>query len=420
MFFFDFGVSIYFFFFNLFLSGHGYTEAQLGLLTGTMAAGNLAGALPAARLIQRSGLRNALVTCPVAVPAVLCARSLTPSFSIQLGLAFLTGLALCIWAVCISPITAAITTERERPRAFSLVFSLGIGVGAAGALAGSRMPGWFSRQVGNLGPLAPDQLTLIAACCIAALALVPALGLRKCGSAQSPQIQSPHERGPVRPPQEREDVLGNPGCGDPETPPRAGSLWTPAVRRILPAVGIWGLVTGSFAPFGNVFLATHLHLPLHSVGTVFSASQICQVAAVLCAPFVFRRLGISKGVFTMQVGTATCFILLALMAHPVAGSMIYVALMGLQYMGEPGIYSLMMDIVPEEARGRASASMALVLGAAQLIAAAAAGWTFTNLGYPRALGIIATIAVSAGLLFRTVTHVETGALLACGNEAPGE
>ena len=48
MFFFDFGVSIYFFFFNLFLSGHGYSETQMGLITGTMAAGNLAGALPAA------------------------------------------------------------------------------------------------------------------------------------------------------------------------------------------------------------------------------------------------------------------------------------------------------------------------------------------------------------------------------------
>jgi MFS family permease len=179
-------------------------------------------------------------------------------------------------------------------------------------------------------------------------------------------------------------------------------------------------VTGSVAPFGNVFLATHLHLPLHRVGTIFSISQICQVIAVLCAPLVFGRVGLAKGIFTMQLGTASCFMLLALMAHPVAASMIYVALTGLQYMGEPGIYSMMMDIVPEEARGRASASMALVLGAAQLIAAAAAGWTFTNLGYPRALGIIAMIALTAGLLFRKVVHAETGALLPCVDEARGE
>ena len=187
MFFFDFGVSIYFFFFNLFLSGHGYSEAQMGLLTGTMAAGNLAGALPAARLIQRKGLRTALVACLIATPAVLCARSISPSFPLQIGLAFLTGLSLCMWAVCVSPMTAALTTERQRPLAFSLVFSLGIGVGALGALAGSRMPELFSHIVGNASALAPDQLTLIAACSIAALALIPASRLRSVGAMASPR-----------------------------------------------------------------------------------------------------------------------------------------------------------------------------------------------------------------------------------------
>jgi predicted MFS family arabinose efflux permease len=387
MFFFDFGVSIYFFFFNLFLSGHGYSEAQMGLLTGTMAAGNLAGAIPAAALIRRKGLRYALVVCLVAAPTVLCVRSLSPFFPIQVALAFLTGLSLCLWAVVISPITAALTTERERPLAFSLVFSLGIGVGAVGALAGSRMPGLFSRAVGDAAVLAPDQLTLISACCIAAFALIPATRLRRCGS-----------------------VL----------PPRPGSLSTPAVRRILPAVGIWGLVTGSFAPFGNVFLATHVRLSLHNVGMVFSMSQLCQVAAVLCAPLVFRRIGVPKGVFTMQMATATCFMLLALTIHPIAAGTVYVALMGMQYMGEPGIYSMMMNVVPEEARGGASASMALVLGAAQLIAAACAGWAFTTLGYPRTLGIIAMIAVIAGLLFRTVRQAETPALVPCVDEVQGK
>jgi MFS family permease len=385
MFFFDFGVSIYFFFFNLFLSGHGYTETQMGLLTGAMAAGNLIGAIPAAALIRRKGLRCTLVVCLFAAPTVLCARTLSTSFPSQVLLAFLTGLSLCLWAVVISPITAALTTERERPLAFSLVFSLGIGVGAAGALAGSRMPEFFSRMAGKESLLAPDQLTLIAACCIAALALIPAARLRDRGSTR---------------------------------PPKPGSLSTRPMRRMLPAIGIWGLVTGSFAPFGNVFLASHVHLPLHNVGTVFSISQLCQVAAVLCAPLVFRRLGVPNGVFTMQMGTAACFMLLAFTVHPLGAATAYVVLMGMQYMGEPGIYSMMMNMVPEEARGSASASMALVLGAAQLVAAACGGWAFKNLGYPVALGMIAMIAVIAGLLFRTVRHVETRALIPCTDGEP--
>jgi predicted MFS family arabinose efflux permease len=99
--------------------------------------------------------------------------------------------------------------------------------------------------------------------------------------------------------------------------------------------------------------------------------------------------------------------------HPIAAGAGYVALMGMQYMGEPGIYSMMMNVVPEEARGSASASMAVVLGAAQLIAASAAGWAFTNLGYPRTLGMIAVVAVTAGLIFRTVRDAEAAELIPC-------
>ena len=387
MFFFDFGVSIYFFFFNLFLSHRGYSEAQLGLLTGTMAAGNLAGALPAGRLIERWGMRNALLTAVIAAPGVLCLRSLSPAFSLQIVLAFAAGLALCLWAVSKSPIIAAITGERERPLAFSLVFALGIGMGAAGALAGSRMPGWFSLHLSSSSFPAPDQLTLMAACCIAVLAGIPAASVH-----------------PARP----------------IAPPRPASLSSPAVRRILPAVALWGLVGGSFFPFGNVFLTVHLRLPLHSVGTVFSASQLCQVVAVLCAPLVFRRMGVPAGVFTMQMATSVCFLLLALTANPMAASMTYVALTAMQYMGEPGFYSLMMNMVPEESRGGASASMTLVLAVAQLIAATTAGWTFTNLGYPRTLGVIAAIALLAGILFKSVARAKTPVLTACGTESPAE
>ncbi len=289
-FFFDFGVSIYFFLFNLFLSSRGYSEAHLGLLTGTMAAGTLAGALPAGRLIHRWGMRNALITGMMAAISVLCARSLSPSFPLQIALAFVTGLALCVWAVCKSPIVAAITGERQRPLAFSLVFSLGIGMGAAGALAGSRLPGWFSRHAALARVLAADQWTLIAACCIAGLALVPAI-----------RVRTPQTIVPARP----------------------GSLSSPAVRRVLPAIALWGLVGGSFFPFGNVFLAVHLRLPLHTVGTVFSVSQLCQVGAVLCAPLVFRKLGVSGGVFSMQMAACCCFLVLALTTHPVAASMTY-------------------------------------------------------------------------------------------------
>jgi MFS family permease len=343
-----------------------------------MAAGNLTGALPSGILIQKAGLRHALITCLIAAPVLLGVRALSPAFPLQVTLAFATGLSLSLWAVSISPTIAAITAERVRPLAFSLVFSMGIGVGAVGAFAGSRMPGWFSHLFGHFSSLAPDQLTLIAACLLAAIGLIPAVILR-----------IPHAALPTRP----------------------RPLSSSALKRFLPAIAVWGLVTGSFSPFANVFLATHLRLPLHQVGTVFSLSQLFQVVAVLCAPLVFRRLGVAAGIFVTQIATSLCFFTLAFSSHALLACATYITLTAAQYMSEPGIYSLMMSIVPEELRSGASASMALALAASQLIAAATAGWAFTYLGYPRALGGIALIAVLAGVLFKTGLSTERRLLI---------
>jgi hypothetical protein len=273
---------------------------------------------------------------------------------------------------------AAVTGERERPLAFSLFFSLGIGVGVLAGLAGSRLPDWFGHLSVLPASLRADQLTLVAASCVAAIGVIPCLALRKTDTSHK------------------------------ETPRLFSSS---DLKRFLPAVAVWGLVTGSFSPFANVFLAVHLGLPLHSVGTIFSVSQLFQVAAVLCAPILFRRLGVTRGVFAAQIATAACFFLLALCSRPIPASIGYIVLTGAQYMSEPGIYSLLMRIVPEELRAGASASVALVLAVSQLIAAASAGWAFTNLGYPRALGIIALVAVCAGVLFYMMVRPPAIALI---------
>jgi MFS family permease len=352
-----------------------------------MAAGNLAGALPAGRFIQRAGLRTALITCLIAAPAVACARSLSPLFPVQAALAFAAGLAMSLWTVCVSPMIAASTTERERPIGFSLFFSLGIGVGALGGLAGSRMPAWFSHLPMLTGWLRADQLTLTAASGVAAIGLIPCLALRN--------TNAPHT-----------------------SRPRLFS--SSDLKRFLPAVAIWGLVTGSFLPFANVFLAVHLRLPLTKAGTVFALSQLFQVAAVLCAPMLFRRLGISRGVLAAQIATASCFLVLALSTGSISTSATFIALTGAQYMSEPGIYSLLMEIVPKEVRAGASASMTLVLAISQLIAAASAGWGFTHLGYPRVLGIIALFAVTAGILFNTVVRPATNSLISDAVESQAD
>jgi MFS family permease len=374
------GLSAYFFLFNLFLIGRGYSVTQLGILTGAMAAGNLVGALPSAIVIERKGLRNALRFCTALTPSLLCARALLPFFPLQVLLAFAGGVSLSLWAVCISPAVANTTNERERPFAFSLLFSIGIGVGALGGLAAGVVPGLLVGLSHGLQLFPPIQLTLIASCCFAALGVIPTLALPKWDSVVAV---------------------------------RARRHMSPALVRFLPAVAAWGLVAGSFSPFANVFFAVHLHLPLRQIGAVFSISQVAQVAAVLCAPLIFRKWGVLPSIVSAQFATATCFVLLAVGTRSAFACCVYVALTAFQWMNEPGIYSLLMKIVPEDQRSNASASMSFALSLAQLVAAGSAGWAFTHLGYPVVLSLIALVAIIAAALFHFFIRGQTGPKTVC-------
>jgi len=365
-FFFNLGFSIYFFLINLFLVDRGYNEKSLGIFTSASVIGNLVGALPWGKLSQRIGLRPVLITCCVLAVSVSSARAVLISFPSQLVLAFLGGISLSAWAVCVSPVVAQLTKEKQRPRAFSILFSLGIGLGALGGLAGGRFPAWFAGHHAHLGTLLPEQLVLLGSCGIVVLAIWPAAKLR---------------------------------LTRPSVPEKPRPLLSPFLLRYLPAIAVWSLVTGSFSPLASVYLARHAHRSLPQIGNAFSLSQIVQVGATLLAPVLFRRWGLVTGIVFTQAGASVLLLALASSTSPLAATAAYVGFSALQWMNEPGLYSLLMNTVPAEDRSGASASNSLVGSASQAIAATLAGGAFVRYGYPAALRGVAVIALLAASLF---------------------
>jgi MFS family permease len=368
VFFFDLGLSIYFFLFNLFLVGHGYTEKTLGLIASAMAAGGFTGAIPAGALARRFGLRPALLLAFLLAVAVFAARAILLALPVQLALAFIAGITLSIWAVCISPVVAQMTREDQRPFAFSLVFSLGIGVGALGGFIGGRLPGWLSAHPFTHATTDPLRIVLLLS-----LGLV-AFGLWPVARLTLPGIDLPQRARPA--------------------------FLAPFLLRFLPAIAIWSLVTGSFSPFANVYFASHLHMSLPQIGNAFSLSQLTQVAAVLIAPLLFRRWGLTTGIAFTQLAAAVFLCLLAFIHSPIVATFGYMGFAAFQWMNEPGLYSLLMDRVPPEQREGAAAANSLVMSASQALAAMLAGGAFARFGYPTPMFFIAIIAVIAAGLFR--------------------
>jgi MFS family permease len=371
--FFNFGFTVFFFLFNVYLVGRGFNERSLGVLGSLLAAGGLCGTIPAGILAERIGLRWTLVAGIVLTCAVSLLQVMIVWMPAQYLLAMLSGFALSSWGVCLSPAVAGLTSEQQRPAAFSLTFASGIGVGVLGGVAAGYLPSFVVRfSQTPLSNTQAEKAVLLFMCCIAILALVPIsqIALR---------------------------------CSAPRK--RLGRLSSPFLRKFLVAMAVWGVVTGGFAPFANVYFVHHLGLSLHAMGSIFSLSQLIQVSAILLGPLLFRRLSLSTGVMLSQFVTAAMLLLLAF-AHTFAyAAWLYCAYMAAQYMNEPGIYSLLMDSVEPSERNGASSYTSFIGSGSRIVASTAVGYSIIHFGYFKVLAGMAALAVIAALLFRRLPRV---------------
>jgi len=360
------GTFQFFLLYNLYLLDLGYRENVLGLIAAAFTAGNLAGVIPAAAFARRYGLKRTLVVC-IGGTALVCAlRAAASGEPALLAAAFAGGLLFSVWAVSVSPVVAAVTTESARPTAFSITFGTGIGLGVIAGLIGGRLPGWIAHTGLARSPAQSKQLVLAAASASVALALWPLLRLR---------IQSPPSR-------------------ETRSYPRG-----PFIRSFLLAMAVWSFATGLFNPLFNAYFARQFNMPVERIGMVFSFAQVAQAVAIFAAPLVLRRLGLTRGVASMQLATTLVLALLAPAHVAFAAAALYAAYMSFQYMSEPGIYTALMNRVLPGQRSGASALNFLVLFGAQATAASVAGAVVARYGYPPMLAGAAILAAFAAWLF---------------------
>jgi MFS family permease len=372
---FDFGMFVFFFLYNLYLLQLGFRESFLGLMSGLMTASSVAGAVLSVFVIRRFGMRKTLMTS-FALAAGLCALRaiVTPAPALLLG-AGLAGLAMSVWPVALAPAVASVTTEHSRARGFSFICSSGIAIGIVGSLAAARLPGWIVRSHLASSTIASYRASLLIGCAIVLLSLWPLSNVRMTGAP------APAKRKLHRP--------------------------SPTVLRFLIAMAVWRLGTGVFNPFTNVFFA-RMHMPVRNIGYVFSGAQLAQVAAMLCAPFFFRKFGTARSICGMEAATALGLAALSLTAGPLFGAFTYAGYMMFQYMSEPGMFTYLMDSVAVTERDSASALNILVMFGGQAIAAAISGALLARFGYPPVLAAGAAICVSAALVFAVLIVARPG------------
>jgi predicted MFS family arabinose efflux permease len=378
-FFYDAGFSIYFFLFNLYLFDRGFNERTMGWIGGAMTAGSLVGTLPVGALARRIALRPLLAMIFVASAATNALRTVWVWEPAQIGLAFLTGLAMCGWGVCYLPAVARLTNERNRTSGFSLIFSVSIGTAMLGGIVCGYLRQWLGMAGIAMQAAEVKRLILLVSCGIVLLGLIPVFRLR----VPSP----PGEEATSKIDPKRGKWL------------RAWKL-RPFLLRFLPSMALWSAVLAAFTPFGNIYLTRDLHISMAKIGLIFSAVQLVQFCMGLATPVVFRALGLANGIAVIQIAAAVVLGSLAGVTNVKLAVALYLTFAAAQWMSLPGLYNLLMNETPDGDRSTASALMMFFNALAGSVATAAAGVLFTRFGYPRVLLGLAIVALAVALLLR--------------------
>jgi MFS family permease len=377
-FFFDAGISIYFFLFNLYLLDHGFNERAMGWIGGTFTLGSLIGTLPAGALARKIGLRPLLIVLFLTAPAFNAARAVWVWEPAQIGLAFLAGLSMSMWGICFLSAVAGLTTEKNRPSGFSLIFSVSLGTSMLGGIVCGYLRQWLGQAGIVLQPAEVKRLILLLSCGIMTMALIPALRLRM-------------------PPQSEADKS--------ELEPRPKTSWfpwrlDPFLLRFLPIMALWSAVLTAFTPYANVYLTRDLHITMTRIGLIFTAVQLVQFAMGLCAPLLFRKLGLMNGVMATQVAAAVVLTVLAGTRHAGPAVALYMMFSAALWTSAPGLYSMLMNETPDAERSSAASMTMFSNSLAGSASTATAGILFTRFGYPPVMLGIAALALGVSLLFR--------------------
>jgi MFS family permease len=274
------GLFVHAFLFNFYLRELDRSASVMGYQAAAIMIGGLVALLPAGLIIDRIGLRHALLGGVVVATAGLALTALTRTPATIYPAAFLIGLGGATCRVSWSPAIMGLTTETGRTRAFTWNVALLVGTGGAWILLAGLLPTWSSRLARTAG-LSGIQLTLLAGAGVSALALICYWPLRLPGPTDGHR--------------------------------RAISIGLPReVRTLVPVVAAWMLAAALVLPFFNIFFRDRFGVSLARIGALFGAAHVAHAVMLVGAAELAVRWGPRRALMIWMAALAPTLWLLSI------------------------------------------------------------------------------------------------------------
>jgi MFS family permease len=378
-FFWSLGLMTYFLVYNLHLLEFGFNEAVIGKIASALTLGSLAVTLLTGRLLTRYGENRVIQSCVLATAILLPLRSLTHAVWWLIVAAFLNGASIGGWMVSAPPFLARNTDPERRTWAFSLSYGSSIGTGALAGL----IVGFVSRDlsvwawVRQFTGFSAKQCVLLASAVSVLLGFFVLLFLRQRGTLSANAVQT----------------------NIPFVNSTAMITSRRFILQLLTVLVLWSFFVGSFPPFFNVYFHKQFNQSLDGIGIIFSVSQLCQLSAVLCMPWLVLRLGRVLAISSVQFASALVLPALIVISDVQLAGLIYLTYLSFQVMAEPALESFIMDSVLPEERNAVASLRYMTLFSVQALAVLVSGFAIAHFGYSFLLVAMALLGIAASLAF---------------------
>jgi MFS family permease len=293
---------------NLYAYSLGYQLDFLGILVAMPAIGALLASVPIGILADRIGRKPLLLLSGFLNPLSLVAIGLSTAQLPLLIASLCNGFLSSAYWVTNLPMLTESTSDDQRVGVLAMNNFLLLGVGALGALVGGFVPAAVGQMIGQpASATVPLRWGVIAAAFVVFLPTIPLLWLRE----PKPAAEAPSAPAPAAPTTEAAAYLTSPAAPAP----------APVAPALAPEpVGRWAVVrlflqllipdmlftTGEGAVVGllQVFFYLRFHIPLPTIGVLYTLAGLIGGATSLTAPRFVRRYGQLRVATTMQYVSA--------------------------------------------------------------------------------------------------------------------
>jgi MFS family permease len=349
-------IGVYRLLFNFYVLSLNFDEVMLGTMITTYNLAALLAALPMGYLADILGRKRSLLISyaleTISIIGIVFWRTQTAFFALNI----LSGLAISLSSVTMSPFLMENSDEHERTYLFSFGMGIQMAMGSVGNWVGGYLPTWVAHTQGvtSTSSIAYGGALLI-------IGLFSAVGLLPLAFLKTPLWGR------------SEQTIFAPISYASKHPVLLGKLVTPML--------ITSLGAGLIMPFMNVFYRQVYHQPDTVIGGLFAWGSLAMGIGLLIAPPLADRMGKIQLVVVTQALSIPFLALMGFAPMFMISAASYYIRLALMNMSSPVYDTFVMEHVEPSARAMVASLVSMSWNFGWTFSPTISGWLQVRYGF---------------------------------------